>query len=114
MSVSNAGKTYHLQIAALHTSLRNVITAPDDKDNDRTRNNGRFGFTSFQEYEPRNIQPFLGEDDFKLQSQSMIHLSSSLDRSSEDDQLAPGSQSISLFLYEVGIGLKLVQNAVLD
>jgi hypothetical protein len=99
VSVSNFGKRYTLQIAALHTRLHSVVRSPRDSDSDDGRN--KTAPLSFTPYEIPDVQPSPNDDDFQVKSRCMVHLPS-LDRTKkEDSPPRPQVDGVFLFLYEV-------------
>ncbi|KAK3942429.1 hypothetical protein QBC46DRAFT_309455 [Diplogelasinospora grovesii] len=114
LSNSASGKRYLVQIAAVHTNLQDVARGPgnggtgdDDADNDddgrssggnSSSSSNKFTFLSFPPYEPPDPQPLLNEDDFRLRSQCMVHLSSPLEDNRSETTTT--TDSICLFLYE--------------
>ncbi|KAM7205062.1 hypothetical protein V8F33_001303 [Rhypophila sp. PSN 637] len=98
ISVSNAGKTYNIQNAALHTRLDQVTRRATSNESDGDDSGALANLVSLPTYEPPNVQPFVSQGDFQLRSQALVHLSP-LDESHGD-----GSQmttdSICMFLYE--------------
>ncbi len=99
ISVSNLGKRYTLQIAALHTNLQSVARSPRDDDSDD--GNSRSAPLVLTPYETPDTQPSLGEEDFQVRSRSMVHLSPP--ESNQVEGVPQGLQvdGILLFLYEV-------------
>ncbi|KAK4455891.1 hypothetical protein QBC34DRAFT_3554 [Podospora aff. communis PSN243] len=98
VSVSNFGKRYTLQIAALHTRLHSVVRSPGDSDSDDGRN--KTAPLSFTPYDIPDVQPSPSDDDFQIKSRCMVHLPS-LDRTKkEDSPPRPQIDGVFLFLYE--------------
>ena len=93
ISLSSAGTTHQVQVAALYTPLRMIARQPEDG------GDGKFA-VSFQPYIPADVRPLGGDDDFHLQSQCMVHLAPA-DASRSPDPEGTSTDSICLFLYEV-------------
>jgi hypothetical protein len=94
ITLSNGGKNYRVQIAALQTSLPEVVRGNEDGDA------SSFSFVSFPMYEPSNPQPFLRHEDFNLRSQCLIYLDDNAEDALNTED-ADMTDSICLFLYEV-------------
>ncbi|OIW34063.1 hypothetical protein CONLIGDRAFT_568954 [Coniochaeta ligniaria NRRL 30616] len=94
--LSNAGKNYRVQIAALQTTLQAVVRGKDET------GSSKFTFASFPPYEPFNPQPFLRDDDFDLRAQCLVHLDEdgASDGMETDEMDTTSTDSICLFLYE--------------
>jgi hypothetical protein len=88
MSLSNQGVVYDIQIAALHTHLQNVLRGQDEE-------GIRFAI-SFPKYSPPDLQPSDGEEEFRLEAQCMVTLSTT---QKEDDSV----DSYCVFMYEVRV-----------
>lgn len=99
ISVSNAGKTYNIQNAALHTKLDEVTRRAGSNESDGDDSGALSKFISLPTYEPPNVQPFVSEGDFQLRSQALVHLSPLEETQGEDVQTT--TDSIFMFLYEV-------------
>ena len=95
ISVSNYGRSYRVQLAALHTNLSSLVKTSDD-DHDE---GGRVTLISVPRYEPSNVRPYSAEGDFTVRSHCLVHLSSAEDTQTQD--LETTTDSICLFLYEV-------------
>lgn len=93
--VSHRGKSYDLQVAALHTNLRAVTRTADGSSNDTGFKSVR---VSLPAYETPNVQPFV-EDSFRLTSQCLVHLAAP--DAQQGDDLQAAADSILMFLYEV-------------
>lgn len=106
ISVSNAGRTYNVQNAALHTNLKNVARRSSSNDVDGDDGTFPSNFISLPAYEPPAIQPFLSEGEFHLRSQALVHLSPLEETQGEGMQ--PSTDSICMFLYEVNRPLRRV------
>jgi hypothetical protein len=87
MSVSNHGVVYLVQIAALHTILEDVLRG---KESDSAV---KFAL-AFPKYLPPDIQPSSIDEDFRVNTQCLVHLSP---EPSEEDL----TDSYCIFLYEV-------------
>lgn len=95
--LSDSGKRYRVQIAALHTALQVVSRSTQGAAP------ACFHLTSVPPYEPSNAQPFIGDDDFELRSQCMVHLEKDgpIDNMETEEAETNNTDSICLFLYEV-------------
>ncbi|KAM7196032.1 hypothetical protein V8F20_007226 [Naviculisporaceae sp. PSN 640] len=98
ISVSNAGKTYNIQNAALHTRLDEVSRRAGSNEDDGDDIGGQSNFISLPAYEPLNVQPFVSEGDFQLRSQALVHLSPL--EETQGEGLPTTTDSILMFLYE--------------
>ncbi|KAK3322457.1 hypothetical protein B0H66DRAFT_204818 [Apodospora peruviana] len=98
ISVSTAGKTYHIQNAALHTNMDYVVKRALSNDSDGDEGGGQKNFFSLSEYQPPNIQPFVSDGDFQLRSQALVHLSPLEETQGEGMQMT--TDSICMFLYD--------------
>ncbi|KAK3301983.1 uncharacterized protein B0T15DRAFT_421602 [Chaetomium strumarium] len=98
--VSSRGKSYRLQIAALHTNNLQAVMRAGADDEAGGGGGGKPVFVSLPPYEPQNVQPGLGqgEGEFRLSSQCLVHLATP----DEEQGVGTGSatESICLFLYE--------------
>ena len=90
VSLSNFGKEYKVQIAALHTHLQAVKRA------NPTPAPSPFTLSSLPPYEPPTAQPSFREDDFRLSAHCLAYLDESSDSTESE-----ATESILLFLYEV-------------
>lgn len=99
ISVSNAGKTYNIQNAALHTKLDEITRRASSNEGDEDDSGVGSNFISLPAYEPPNVQPFVSEGDFQLRSQAMVHLSPL--EETQGEGLQTTTDSICMFLYEV-------------
>jgi hypothetical protein len=98
LAVSHQGRLYQVQIAALQTSLQSLIRGKAEEDD----GSGKFPWLAFPEYEPADAKLVLNEGDFGLNAQCLVHLSSQEEGEDENGRLT--TDSICLFLYEVGAG----------
>ncbi|KAK0646339.1 hypothetical protein B0T16DRAFT_458267 [Cercophora newfieldiana] len=101
ITVSNFGKQYTLQLAALYTNLNSVVRNPTPPDDDSDDGRSKTAPIFFTPYEIPDVQPSPSEEDFQVRSKSMVSLTPSSDavkveRSSPRPQL----DGIYLFLYE--------------
>lgn len=99
VAVCCRGSSYWLRVAALNTDLQVVNRAAADNGGSDEADS-RSVFLSLPAYDPPDVQPGLGEDDFRLGAQCLVHLAT------PDEELGGGGQqaatdSICLFLYEV-------------
>jgi len=105
ITVSSLGKKRLLQIAALHTHLQSVARSPhDDDSDDGASKNAPLSLTS---YEMPNVQPSLGDVDFQVRSQAMVHFSPPVGNQGDAGPHAQ-ADGIFLFLYEVNFMCLLV------
>ncbi|KAK1751590.1 hypothetical protein QBC47DRAFT_307446 [Echria macrotheca] len=96
LTVSNHGKTYSVQIAALHTPIQSLARSP--RDNDSDDGGGKSAPLSLTPYEVPDVQPSLSEEDFQVRSKAMVHLAA--DENNQADSGISQRQGIFLFLYE--------------
>ncbi|KAL2021063.1 hypothetical protein VTK56DRAFT_7718 [Thermocarpiscus australiensis] len=95
-SVSCRGKSYKLQIAALHTDLRALTKAAvEDSGGDA---GDKSVFVSLPPYETPDVRSIRSEDVFQLNAQCFVHLAAPDENQSVDMRTA--TDSICLFLYE--------------
>ncbi|KAK0748744.1 hypothetical protein B0T21DRAFT_420999 [Apiosordaria backusii] len=95
ISLSCRGQTFQVQIAALFTPLSTVTRAYATDEDEGEQN--RTIFLSFPTYQPPDLTPYPGEDDFQLFSQCMVHLAPPSEaRGGQGTQ----TDSIFMFLYE--------------
>lgn len=97
VDVSCGGKSHRLQVASLHTGLQAVTRVAEDDNADEA--GGKSVFVSLPQYEPPNVQPGLGGDDFQLASQCLMHLATP-----DEGQEGTATDNVCLFLYEVCSG----------
>jgi hypothetical protein len=93
VSSRERGKSCRLQIAALHIHLQAVTRAGADDES------GKAVSLALPPYEPQNVQPGLGEGEFRMSSQCLVHLATPDEEQGMDAEAA--TESICLFLYEV-------------
>lgn len=85
------GKSYRLQVASVYTNLQAVKRG----DGDHGAGDKSIFSVSFPPYEPSDAQSGSSHDDFQLSSRCLVHLAA-------PDDNATATDSICLFLYEVG------------
>ncbi|KAG7290405.1 hypothetical protein NEMBOFW57_000405 [Staphylotrichum longicolle] len=96
VSVSCRGRSYRLQVAALYTDLQGVTRAGADRSGDEA--DSRSVFVSLPPFDPPDVQPGMGEDDFQLGAQCLVHLATPDEEQGGSRQTA--MDNICLFLYE--------------
>jgi hypothetical protein len=104
VSVSCRGRDYRLQVAALYTDLQGVARSGVESNGDEADN--RSVFVSLPPFNPRDVQPGLGEDDFRLGAQCLVHLATPDEEQGGSRQTA--TDNVCLFLYEVRLGMYLL------
>lgn len=97
VSVSCRGRNYRLQVAALYTDLQGVTRAGADSNGDES--DSRSVSVVLPPFDPPDVQPGLGEDDFQLGAQCLVHLATPDEEQGGSRQTA--MDNICLFLYEV-------------
>ncbi len=97
--LSTGAAVYHVQVAALHTSLRHVGRQLDEG------SDVRFA-VAFNPYAPADLRPSMTGDDFELQSQCVVHLAP-VDPNLKPDPEITATDSICLFLYEVCVSVSI-------
>lgn len=99
ISLSNSGRSYRVQIAALQTALQSVARAEEEGDY-----SSKYRLLSLPPYEPSIPQPFVRDDDFELRSQCLVHLDEDTggDGVEAEEMDTNRTDSICLFLYDVG------------
>jgi hypothetical protein len=100
ISVSCRGRHYQLHHAALYTDLQGVARAGADGSGDEA--DSRSVFVSLPPFSPPDVQPGLGEDDFQLGAQCLVHLATPDEEQGGSRQ--PATDNVCLFLYEVCLG----------
>jgi hypothetical protein len=94
VAVSCRGESHHLQVASLHTQLRDIARVSGDANADEA--GAESVFVLLPPYEPPSVQSKLGGDGFQLASQCLVNLAAP-----EEGQGTATTDSVCLFLYEV-------------
>jgi hypothetical protein len=93
VSLRNVQAVSSARIAALQTPLQDIRRIKEDE------SDAAFS-VSLPSYTPADQQPFLKEEDFRLQCQCLVHLESGKGSPRQEEGVA-GREDVCLFLYEV-------------
>ena len=96
VAVSCRGENHHLQVASLHTQLRDVARVEGDDDDNADEVDAESVLVSLPPYKQPSAQSELSGDGFQLASQCLVDLGTP-----DDGQGTATTDSICLFLYEV-------------
>ena len=86
-------------MASLYTGLQSLVRIPTIGGGEGSSS---FTLVQFLPYEPANVRSLAREEHFELRAQSLVHLSPVEEAQDEADGATKRTESICIFLYEVG------------
>lgn len=99
VAISSGPRQYQVQMASLYTGLQSLVRIPTIGGGEGSSS---FTLVQFLPYEPANVRSLAREEHFELRAQSLVHLSPVEEAQDEADGATKRTESICIFLYEVG------------